>query len=118
MFRKSQSVLTGLFVAACFTTAAHAQWSQFRGPNVSGVDAGTGYPVEFSPAKNVAWKSAVPYGQSSPVIVGTRVYLTASAGDRLITLCLDARSGKELWRREEKKARSSGAFHANDSASP
>src|SRR3982750_4544359 len=90
---------------AAFAVPAHAQWSQFRGPNGSGVDGATGYPVEFSPAKNVVWKAAVPYGQSSPVIVGTRVYLTASEGDRLITLCLDSQTGRELWRRDLKKDR-------------
>ena len=37
-----------------------AQWPQFRGPNGAGVDASTGYPVEFSPVKNVAWKIMCP----------------------------------------------------------
>jgi len=110
--------LSAIFVALLVATPAHAQWSQFRGPNGSGVGLGSGYPAEFSPTKNVAWKAAVPYGQSSPVIVGTRVYLTASEGDRLITLCLDSRTGKELWRREVKKDRPSEAFHVNDPASP
>jgi outer membrane protein assembly factor BamB len=82
------------------------------------VDAAPGYPVEFSPTKNVVWKVAVPHGQSSPVIVGTRLYLTASEGDRLITISLDARNGTELWRREVTKDRPSGAFKANDPASP
>lgn len=95
-----------------------AQWTQFRGPNGSGVDTSTGYPTEFSPTKNVAWKVAVPDGQSSPVVVGARVYLTASEGDRLITMCLDTRTGKELWRREVKRARTAGAYKANGSASP
>jgi outer membrane protein assembly factor BamB len=50
--------------------------------------------------------------------VGTRLYLTASEGDHLITTSLDARTGKELWRREVSKDRASGAFRANDPASP
>src|SRR6187200_2244961 len=78
---------------------ASAQWSQFRGPNGSGVDAGTGYPVAFSPTTNMVWKAAVPYGQSSPVIAGGHVYLTASEGERRLTICLDADTGRELWRR-------------------
>lgn len=97
---------------------ADAQWAQFRGPNGSGVDSSAGYPVEFSASKNVAWKVSVPYGQSSPIVVGTRLYVTASEGDRLITLCLDARTGKELWRREVKRDRASDVYKANDPASP
>jgi hypothetical protein len=57
--------LVVLFANCC----VEAQWTQFRGPNGSGVEKnGTGYPVEFTPAKNVAWKAVVPYGQSSPVL--------------------------------------------------
>jgi outer membrane protein assembly factor BamB len=97
---------------------AYAQWPQFRGPNGSGVDRGTGYPVAFSPTANVVWKTAVPFGQSSPVLAGDRVYLTASDGNQLITICLDAASGKELWRRQVPRMRSQKVFHANDPASP
>ena len=73
---------------------ADAQWTQFRGPNGSGVGADTGYPVEFSPSKNVVWKTAVPNAPSSPVVIGERVFLTASQGDQLLTIALDAKTGK------------------------
>src|SRR6187455_2084696 len=97
---------------------AFAQWPQFRGPNGAGVDSSSGYPVEFSPAKNVAWKTPVPYGQSSPVVVDNQLYLTATEGDRLVTICLDARTGKELWRREIPRERTAETYKANDPASP
>jgi outer membrane protein assembly factor BamB len=96
----------------------NAEWPQFRGPNGSGVEPGLGYPAEFSTAKNLAWKAAIPYAQSSPVVVSNRVYLTTSSGDQLITLCLDARTGKELWRREIRRERAHKLFRANDAASP
>jgi hypothetical protein len=67
---------------------AEAQWPRFRGPNGSGVDGADAYPVEFSPSKNVMWKASVPYGQSSPIIMGNRVYLTASTEDKLLMICL------------------------------
>lgn len=112
-----------VFVVSCllliFTVGrADAQWAQFRGPNGSGVDLSVGYPVEFSPTRNVAWKASVPYGQSSPVVVGTRLYGAASEGDRLITFCLDTRTGRELWRREVRRERVQAIYKANDPASP
>src|SRR5215472_12054735 len=110
-------VLSGLLLFVA-TGRAGAQWSRFRGPNGSGVDSSVGYPVEFSPTKSVAWKASVPYGQSSPVVVGTRLFGTASAGDRLITFCLDTRTGRELWRRELHRDRMQVAYKANDPASP
>ncbi|MEP7273832.1 MAG: PQQ-binding-like beta-propeller repeat protein, partial [Acidobacteriota bacterium] len=97
---------------------ADAQWAQFRGPNGSGVDSSAGYPVEFSPTRNMAWKASVPYGQSSPIVVGTRLYLTGSEGDRLITICLDTRTGREVWRREVQRDRAQDSYKANDPASP
>ena len=100
------------------TVRAEAQWTRFRGPNGSGVDSATGYPVEFSPTKNLVWKAAVPFAQSSPVVVGSRVFLTASEGDALLTLGFDAKTGRELWRREIRRERATRTFKANDPASP
>src|SRR6266404_4486610 len=101
-----------------FLTLMDGQWSQFRGPNGSGVDSAAGYPVEFSPSKNVVWKKAVPYGQSSPVVAGNRLYLTASESGHLLTICIDAKTGSELWRREIRRQRSHKIYSANDPASP
>lgn len=93
-------------------------WAGFRGPNGSGVAAATGLPTEFSPSRNVAWKAAVPFAKSSPVVSGGRVFLTASEGDRLLTLAFDAASGRPLWRREIQRTRRHEIYKANDPASP
>ena len=119
MVRKPKQLSLFILLAAIVICGrADAQWSQFRGPNGSGVDSSTGYPVEFSPTKNMAWKAMIPYGQSSPIVAGTRLYGTASEGERLITFCLDTRTGRELWRRDVKRERVQGAYKANDPASP
>ena len=109
--------LCALPFLAWIAADADNQWTQFRGPNGSGVDSAGGYPVEFSPSKNVVWKMPVPYGQSSPVVAGGRVYLTASEGDRLLTICLDAKTGNRLWQREIRR-KTRQIFRANDPASP
>jgi outer membrane protein assembly factor BamB len=110
----------GLIVClgAMWTVTVFAQWPQFRGPNGSGIDSGSGYPVAFSPADNVAWKTTIPYGQSSPVLAAGQIYLTASEGDRLVTIALDAASGKEKWRRELRPTTRHKIYKANDPASP
>jgi outer membrane protein assembly factor BamB len=105
-------------VLVCLFTTVDAQWSQFRGPNGSGIGDGAGYPTEFSPTTNVAWKSAVPFGQSSPVIAGGRLYLTGIEGDELVTLAFDAGTGKALWRRALHRQRKMEMYKANDPASP
>lgn len=115
---RSLRALVGVAAMLTFGSVTEAQWPQFRGPNGSGVESGSGYPVAFSPARNVAWKAPIPYGQSSPIVVGGRVYLTASDGGKLLTIALDAATGREAWRRELKRAHDQKVYHANDPASP
>jgi outer membrane protein assembly factor BamB len=106
-------------VLALLSAVAGAQdWVRFRGPNGTGVSAATGLPSEFGPAKNLLWKAAVPFGRSSPVVAGDRIFLTATAGEQLITLALDRTSGRMLWRREVKRAHANAIYKANDGASP
>jgi outer membrane protein assembly factor BamB len=79
-----------------------ADWRQFRGTDSNGYAPG-GAPPEFAADKNVAWKAALPgRGLSSPIVVGDRVFVTASGGpkqDSLQVLAFDVKSGKQLWRR-------------------
>lgn len=102
---------------APLATAAQ-DWARFRGPNGSGVSSATGLPAEFGPQKNVLWKAAVPFGRSSPIVSGDRIYLTATGGETLITLALDRKSGKTLWRTELTRAHRQPIYKANDGASP
>ncbi|MGB2862744.1 MAG: PQQ-binding-like beta-propeller repeat protein [Sedimentisphaerales bacterium] len=76
-------------------------WNQFRGPNGQGVVEADQIPVHFSPESNVLWKTAIPAGHSSPVIWNNRIFLTASEPankEELITLAIDRKDGKILWR--------------------
>jgi outer membrane protein assembly factor BamB len=76
---------------------AASQWSQFRGPNASGRHPQAHPPIHFGPGTNLVFKTALPPGASSPSIWDNRIFLTASEGSRLITLCLDTQDGKTLW---------------------
>ena len=105
-------------VLVCVSARLDAQWPQFRGPNGSGIGDGAGYPTEFSPTTNVAWKAAVPFGQSSPIIAGSRLYVTGIEGDELLTIAIDAGTGKALWRRALRRERKMEMYKANDPASP
>jgi outer membrane protein assembly factor BamB len=116
--RRPPAHVLPLAIVALTAIPLAAQWPQFRGPNGAGVGEGAGYPVEFSPAKNVAWKVPVPYGQSSPVIAGSRLYLTAREGDQLLTVAMDAQTGQDVWRRGIRRTRAMEMYKANDPASP
>ena len=80
-----------------------ADWLQFRGPNASSLSPETGLPTQLD-ASHLAWKVSLPgRGVSSPLIVGDRIYLTASSGpeqDRLHLICLRASDGSTVWERQ------------------
>jgi outer membrane protein assembly factor BamB len=96
--------LVVVFLALAPSAARAGDWPQFRGPNAAGVSDEKALPVEWSKTKGVAWRAELPgRGASSPVVVGTRVYVTCSSGtrdDRLHVLCFDADTGKQLWHRQ------------------
>ena len=69
--------VTAIFISASFRSANAEDWSQFRGPNGSGVSVSTGLPTEFGPNKNVVWKTPLPPGHSSPVLTKHQIFVTA-----------------------------------------
>jgi len=90
-------LMVSVTVALASALAAESNWPQFRGPD--GLGIGTGRPpVEFGPEKNVLWKIDVPFGHSSPCIVGNRIFLTGLDDGKLVTFCVDRADGHELWR--------------------
>ena len=91
--------------SALWTLCSGADWPQFRGPNASGISEDTNLPIEFGPATNVVWKTALPPGNSSPAIAGDKIFVTAFEGDRLFTIALNRADGKILWRREAPRPR-------------
>lgn len=108
-----------LLVAALSAQSGSDDWLRFRGPNGTGAAHATSAPpVEFGPARNLAWKADVPFARSSPVVTADRLFLTASEGDLLISLAFDPRTGKQLWRRDVPRPRQMPIYRMNDPASP
>ena len=97
-------------------TAAASDWPRFRGPNGSGV-ADSAVPTEFSRSGNLDWRSELPFGRSSPIVVQGSIYLTAAEGRARITLAIDRKTGKILWRREVAGDEARKIFSGNNAAS-
>ena len=111
--------MTKLLLALTLATfISGEEWSQFRGPNGTGVSATTGLPETFGPAKNVVWKTPLPAGHSSPVLTSDRIFLTAHDASKLFVICLDRASGKILWQKEVPRAHSGRLQNVNGPASP
>ncbi|MBL8172880.1 MAG: PQQ-binding-like beta-propeller repeat protein [Acidobacteria bacterium] len=57
--------------------AQTTNWPQFRGPNGSGISGEKNLPDEWSPDKNILWKTPIGgRGHSSPIVWGDRIFLT------------------------------------------
>ena len=80
-----------------------ADWPRFRGPTGTGVADAKNIPNEVTPDKNVAWRTPVMNGYSSPVLSDTTVYLTGWEGLKLYTLAIDRKTGKVRWQVEAPK---------------
>jgi outer membrane protein assembly factor BamB len=115
--------------AASATISAAENWPQWRGPGGQGISSEPALPTEWAPDKNIAWKTALPAGHSSPIIWGDRIFVTAAVEGALVpgakavghtvegqawvhpdsvaaekthtlkVLALDAKTGKLLWDR-------------------
>ena len=123
MFQPKTILLTfTLFLLTSSATFAHEDWTQFRGPNGTGVSSTTGLPQEFGPGKNVVWKTELPPGHSSPVLTSDRIFVTAHTKEKenhkLLVICLDRQTGKILWQREVPRTREGRLQNVNGPASP
>lgn len=95
-----------MLALALVTVAAAARgdgWPQFRGPNATQT-ASAELPDDWAAAANHRWKVALPgRGQSSPVVAGDTVYVTANSGmqqTRLHVLAFAADTGRNKWERQ------------------
>jgi outer membrane protein assembly factor BamB len=112
-----RNILT-VFATIFASLASASDWPRFRGPNGSGINETNGLPAEFGAQKNLIWRTPLPPGHSSPILVGDRIFLTAYDADKLLTFCLDRATGKIEWRREAPRDRVIKVDARNSPASP
>lgn len=79
------------------TVSIAGDWPTWRGPHGNGVADGSGYPIEWSAEKNIAWKLPLTIrGASTPAVSGDRIFLTGTENGQNVMLCV-SRQGKTLW---------------------
>jgi len=80
------------------STSFSQEWPQWRGINrdskVTGFKAPAAWPAELKQA----WKVSVGFGDATPALAGNKIYLNTRQADQEVILCLDAATGKELWK--------------------
>ena len=81
-----------------FAQLQSADWPQWRGPNRDAKATSFNAPKAWPQALTQKWKVTVGRGDATPALVGDRLYVFARDEGGEVTLCLDATTGKEVWR--------------------
>src|SRR5262249_8934969 len=138
--RKPMRTPALLLTLALFATAQAGDWPAFRGGQLGGVPAkAPSLPDKWDAKTNIKWSVASPAGWSSPIVSGGRVFITSATSSAkqpesrkglYITdlngktpagthawevICLDADSGKVLWRKEAFKGKLNSTLHIKNS---
>ncbi len=95
--------LLSAWVLVVAASGLAADWPQWRGPFFNGSTDEQDVPASWSEAESIAWVSPLP-GPSgaTPVISKGKVFVTSTVkgtGD-FVAICLDAGTGKLLWRKD------------------
>ena len=119
-------VLGVLMIAEPSAVRAEDGWPRFRGPNADGVAPDhSSLPTRWTTTENVKWVADVPgWGWSSPIVSGSRVFLTSVVSDEKnitpnkglyqgegvrdpakgihhwLVYCFDLDTGRQLWKHE------------------
>jgi len=81
-----------------WVSSPEAGWPQFRGPSRDGVSRETGLLQSWPEGgpKRIWEVQGLGRGYSSPILVGSRVFVTGDVGDHLKISALDL-SGRSIW---------------------
>lgn len=135
MPRNCRTVSLSLLAFVCLTTilsnsARSSDWLRFRGPGGQGNAEAENLPVAWDDQTNIIWKQALPGpGTSSPIVAGSRVFVTCYSGYGLSVddpgemsdlvrhvVCLDRKTGQIEWSKPFPAKQPESAYRSgNDS---
>ena len=90
-------LITSVVILLCAAWAVADDWSQWRGADRDGKVTGFTAPQTWPKTLKAKWKVKVGSGDSTPALVGGKLYVFARQGDEEVTLCLDAANGTVQW---------------------
>jgi outer membrane protein assembly factor BamB len=78
--------------------AAASDWPKWRGPEGTGISGETEWKAQALNSPKVLWKNRLGEGYSCVSVVAKRLYTMGNQGGNDIVYCMDAETGKEIWR--------------------
>jgi outer membrane protein assembly factor BamB len=116
----STAAMVGCVILVSAGCVLAQDWPQWRGPNRDGKVTGFTAPEKWPKELTEKWKETVGSGDATPALVGDKLYVFTRQGGEEVTLCLNASSGKELWRDKYEAQAVTGAAsrHPGPRSSP
>ncbi len=95
---KSRLILavTAALLATC-TLLPAADWSQWRGPTRDGKLPDFTPPAAWPKQFTQKWKLTIGVGDSTPALVGDKLFAFGRIGEDEVITCINASDGKTLW---------------------
>ena len=97
---KSRTLTLSVVVCLCAVSVAAADWPQWRGPERNGVSKETGLLKQWpAGGPKLLWQvNDLGDGYSTPVVVGTRIYMMSNRGlDNEYVQAISTADGKPIW---------------------
>lgn len=113
------SVMTLTALAATTSLSMAADWPHWRGPDYDGISKETGWNPAAVNSPKIIWKSQVGAGYSAVSVVAGKLYTSGNFNkDTDAVSCLDAATGKQLWRYEFPEPLAPKYYSGGSSATP
>jgi outer membrane protein assembly factor BamB len=92
------SMMVALLILISSANIYSQDWPQWRGVNRDGKVNGFKAPKTWPKELKQQWKVNIGFGDASPIIAGKKIYAFTRQNTDEVTVCLDAQTGKELWK--------------------
>ncbi len=114
------SVVFVSLVLGMVSVVSAQDWPQWRGVNRDGKVQGFKAPEKWPDALKKKWSVTVGQADATPALAGDKLYVFTRIGEDEVIQCLDAATGKELWRDKYAAATVTGpaAPHPGPRSSP
>lgn len=89
---------TAFLLSINILTCQAQDWPQWRGVNRDGKVMGFNVPQTWPQQLTQSWKVSVGPSDATPALVKNRLYVFTRQEDKEILQCLDAITGKEIWK--------------------
>lgn len=88
-------------IGTCLHSPAEAaDWPNYRGPNYNGISSETGWLAAWHKnGPKVLWRHSIGTGFASMAVSNGKVYAMGNIDDKDFLYCLDAATGKEIWKK-------------------